>query len=277
MQKFETIQQEITAIDNAQKEAKESKCSLRDFILSDEFLTKYRKFDRLLSVWADTLMSLVGITSAPAGEQPEKKEPVNPLGEGMKTQVESSDITLAKAFVLVIVNLGVIILTIQMRYPLMDENGLIIDYVFGIPWVVPVITAVGSIILCFFQQVVSFVRDLLRKEEKQPQSLDILTNKISENLSYMRNEYVKRRFLIKWQESDSRTVVRHNPKIDSALIDRTAQTLEEMPSDFMGRIDDISVECNNAAFNRKVILYSHLENYQPQTQPQQQPQMMVRQ
>jgi hypothetical protein len=260
MQIADTIQTEIAGIDKAQTEMKASKSNLRDFILSDELLKDHRKFNELLSKWTDNLMSLVEATGTPFPTEPLQQTAKNPLGEGIITQAEGMDLTLAKAIVLIIVNIAIVVLTIQMYHPVFDvETGQITGYAFGIPWIVPVITVFASIALCFFQQIANFIRDLAKKEKELPQSSNVLTNKIRESISYIRNEYVKRRFLLKFQDTPHK-----NPIIDDALVNREAQTLEEMPSDFLSRIDDISVECNDAAFNRKKVLYFYLRTYQPQ-------------
>lgn len=251
----DSIQREIEAIDKAQLEMGEKKASLRDFILSDDFLKEQRSFDRLLSVWADALLSLVEATGTSFNDFRQGNAFLNsgqgvmsgnPIGEGMISKVEQSDFTLTKALVLVVCNAGVVTTIVILHGS----------------WIVPVLFGTASLILPFFGQIVNSIKDLFKKHEKKLPSLNPLTNKISESITYMRKRYVSSMFLIKFQKSGTKQSV-FDSQEDPALVDRAAQLVESLPSDFMSRIDDISVECNNEAFQRKKVLYSYWRNSSP--------------
>jgi hypothetical protein len=259
MQIADDIRLEIDGINTAQLNTKDNTKSLRDFVLSGiSFLEEYNKFDHLLSVWAEGLMSLVEATGTKFGfgnsEVPYGVE--TPAGEGL-TKTEQSDMTLIKGAVLIVAILGTVFTT----------------YLLKAPWTIALAVIAGVICLVFMRQIGDYIRELMQKPEDKIKENNGLSGEIAESVSYMRKRYVQKRFQIKFQYADPHRRNKHDPNDDKALYDRVTQTLETLPSEFMSRIDAITVKCNGVAFERKKVLYSYWKQNSPQPLQQQPMQM----
>jgi hypothetical protein len=272
MQIADEISIQIASIDQSQKDMAEAKVTLRDFtvpkrdttgkMLASRFLDDYDIFNRLLSQWADTLMTLVEAAGKRFdfegkmgnGSNQFGVESGQPIGNGMISRVEQSDITLVKAAVLMVGILGSVLVSVLMKAP----------------WTVPVLIIVGVFCLVFFRQIADFVREAMQKPERHPKNvMNSLGDEISDSLIYIRKRYVQKRFQIKHQYSNPKMLANHDPQEDPALWDRRTQALETLPFEVMGRVDAISVKCNSVAFERKKVLYSYWKQSTPQPQFQQ--------
>jgi hypothetical protein len=271
MQKFDEISMQIASIDVSQKAMTDTKIALRKFVVpereevtgkmkSSRFLDDYDIFNQLLSKWADTLMTLVEATGKRfdfEGSQPNMfgVEGGQPLGEGMVSRVEQSDLTLIKGVVLAVGILG----------------AVLVSYLMKAPWTVPVIIIVAVFGLVFFKQISDTIHEWMKKPEKLSDGTNSLGDDISDSLIYIRKRYVQKRFQIKHQYSNPKNLRHHDPQEDPALWDRRTQALETLPFEVMGRVDAISVKCNAAAFARKTVLYSYWRESGgvAQSQPQQ--------
>ncbi len=254
--RIDTIQNEIGTIDKAQASCDNSKRELREFILSDAFLEEPNKFHKLLSEWSDGLTTLVEATGTIFPGEGNLAKNVVPdggsLGAGMLSKVEGPDLTVVKGGVLIVAALASVLVT----------------YLFHGSYIIPLLVIAAIIFLCFFQPIIGWIQSWLKKPVEERKGLSTLTRTIGESISYMRNQYTQRRFLIKFQSSDPVMLAYHNPKDDPALFDRKTQTKETLPGEFLSRIDDISVECHSVVFSRKMELYAYLRSGPTSKQPQ---------
>lgn len=227
---------------------KKCKGILRGFILSKDFLDNYNRFDLLLSLWVDSLMTLVEAT----GRVFPGEGSLNggfPFGESeFKSKIEGFDMSLSKAAVLIAAIIGTVL----------------ICYWLQAPWPLAILVVIGVVCIGFINQIVALVKGLMKKPDASKEGFNALTNTISESVSYIRSIYRQRRFLIKFQRSSQ-----HSSADDPALYNRRSQSMEELPSELLNRIDTITVECNDAVFKRKAVLYSY---WKPNSQPEQPPQ-----
>lgn len=244
MQIAENIKQEIDAIDVAKEKMEQKKIELRKFILSGEgFIRNYTEFDRLLSEWSDTLMTLVEAVGRSFNmEGLLGINNPNPLGSPNSlaySRLEDGELTATKAAVIIA---GI-------------SAGVILCYLFPTQWAIGVVVVAGAVVAPNFRKIVA----ALKGEEKKPESpsLNVLSGKISESISAMRDRHVKACFRLKFKAPDPNRLARHDPKEDKALYDYKQLVLETLPRWCMNRIDDITVECNGVAFGRKMVLYEY--------------------
>jgi len=236
----ELIESQVEMIDGSQKEVKEAKEQIRDFILSDDFLVSYRSFELKLSTWTDRLMTLVEAVESGFSALGETGEP-RLLGRGLSDRVESGDLTLMKGVLLCIAIIGSVLLVVFAR----------------VPWVVSLVVVLACLVCAFFDKIGDFVRSFFsHEEEEELVSTNALTASISENLDYIRRTYESARFLVKHQKSCSQVFNKQLSGVDDALFDREKQLLEDLPHDFIGRIDSISLSTNSVAFKCKFKLLS---------------------
>jgi len=225
---------------------KRCKGILRGFILSKDFLDNYNRFDLLLSVWVDSLMTLVEAT----GRIFPGEGSLNgnfPFSESeFKSKLEGFDMSLSKAAVIIAAIIGTVL----------------ICYWLNAPWSLAILGIVSFVCIGFINQIVSLVKGLMKKPDLSKEGFNTVTQTISESVTYIRSQYVQRRFLIKYQRSNPY----HSSADDPALYDRRRQSMEELPSDILNRIDTITVECDNAVFKRKSVLYSY---WKPTSSPEQ--------
>ena len=251
----ENIQQEIAAIDQAQKEMAASKVKLRTFILSGEsFLSNHTEFDRLLSEWSDTLMTLVEAVGRTFDLEGRMGLPqVNPLTGGGEriSKLENSELTVTKAAVIIA---GIV-------------AGVVFCYLFPSLYVVGGAIIAVACIAPYFNQVINFIKG--EKKSEKPVGLTALSGKINESISMIRNKHVKTVFRAKFKTLNAQQRRRYDPSIDKALYDYRSYALETLPRWCMSRIDDITVECNGVAFGRKMVLYNYWRSNGGNPQPQQ--------
>ena len=268
MQKFDEISTQIASIDKSQGEMALAKVVFRKFVVPDRdkttgkmkanrFIDDYDIFNSLLSKLADTLMTLVEATGtrfAFEGGQPNGfgGEGGQPIREGMVTQIEQSDLTLAKGAVLIAAVIG----------------SVLVSWLMKAPWTVPAILIVAIVGLVYFRQISDAIKDWMKKPEELSDGSNILSDDISSSLRYIRTRYVQKRFLIKHQSSNSRNRANHDPQEDPALWDRRTQVLETLPFEIMDKVDAITVKCNAAAFERKRVLYGYWRESGGSGQPQ---------
>lgn len=251
----DTIQKEIEDITAAQKAMVAKKGELRTFILSGEsFLLDYAKFDGLLSEWSDTLMTLweaVGKSFQVEGMMGINNP--NPLAANgfSYSKLEDSDLTATKAAVIIA---GI-------------AAGVVIIWLLPKMWAIGALVVAGSIIGPYFHKIAAYIKG----EDKKPESpnLNVLSGKISESISAMRDRHVKACFRLKFKNPDPNRMARHDPHEAKSLRDYKQMVLETLPRWCMNRVDDITVKCDGVAFGRKTVMFGYLpsaSNAQAQSQ-----------
>jgi hypothetical protein len=262
MQIADNIQSELTALDVAQLTMNEKKTKLRNFVLSTDdsgkriepspFLRDFTTFNCLLSQWADTLMTLIeatGRTFELGGSlTPFGVEPNNRSVSSGSAKIDS-DMTPMKWVFLIAVSVV----------------SFLICYFMQASYVLAFIFISGVVVLAYFRQIADYIRKALNPSEEPSDLLNTLGTEISESISYMRNRYDQKRFQIKFQHSDPHIQNKHSPTEDKALWDRETQALELLPSEFLNRIDTISIKCNGVVFDCKKVLYSYWRRNNPQS------------
>lgn len=249
------IKKEIKAIDDAVVSSKNAKTKLRAFVLDKEaFLKEYLKFDLLLSEWADTLMTLVGVVGVP-NTSPTVLSSQEKLEDELISPVESEEFTLTKGLVIAVAIFGSVFTCVFLQVKA-DQALVFVG-----------LTTAGSLALAFFRSISDAVRGWLKKPEKPKSMLNSMTNSIAEKISWMRDEYKQSRFLIKFQVTDPLYGSVEDPSEDAALFDREVQIKEDLPSTFISVIDGISVEMNTIAFDCKNRLLAYLNSVPQPTAP----------
>jgi hypothetical protein len=237
-----SIQDQIKLLDKNIEKAALAKNALRDFVESTTFFNEYRIFDKLLSIWADTLLTLMestGTSYAQSGMYNPKTGFVDRNSFGL-SNIEQSDLTLTKAVVLAIGILGSVLLVVFAN----------------VSWVLAALTIFACLFFCFFRQILQGLQGLSKKENDAMVPLNSLSGTISQSLTYMRGKYQSTRFLIKHQHENSRRLASRRGIVDPALYNRKAQAEEDLPHEFMSIIDTISVSVNTTVFQCKVTLLS---------------------
>lgn len=245
MQISDTIQKEIEDITTAQKAMVSKKIELRTFILSGEaFLVDHGKFDKLISEWSDTLMTLweaVGKSFQIEGMMGiNNPNPLSTANGFNYSKVEDGELTATKAAV-IIAGLA---------------TGVLVVYLLPSVWAVGVLIAAGAVIGPYFNK----IADYIKGEPKKPNSpnLNILNGQISESISAMRDRHVKACFRLKFKNPDPNRSARHDPGEAKSLYDYKQLILETLPRWCMNRLDDITVKCDGVAFGRKTVLLEYL-------------------
>jgi len=245
MQVAEEIQTQIKLINTAKEEMKATKKKFREFTLSGKaFLYETNTLDLLMSEWADTLMTLAEAVGKSFGVEGQLgiSNP-NPLDPNSRyTKLESSNFTITKGAVVIA---GII-------------GSILLCYLTACPWTVGAALILGVFVAAFFKDISNTIKEWTEKKSDKPVGLSALSNKISESISFMRNEHVKACFRLKFKNTDPQRIARHDPKVDEALVSYEKQVLEKLPRLFMNRIDDISVECDGVAFGRVMVLIDYL-------------------
>jgi len=245
MQVAEEIQAQIKIINDAKTGMKSAKKALREFILSGEdFLYDTNKLDLLMSEWADTLMTLVEAVGKSFGMEGQlginNPNPMDP--NARYTTLENANLTVAKGAVVIS---GVI-------------GSILLCYFTKCPWTVGAGLILGVFVIAFFNNIANTIKGWSEKKSDKPVGLNVMSNKISESISFMRNEHVKACFRLKFKTINPQRDARHDPKVDKATVDYKQMVLETLPRLFISRIDDISVECDGVGFGRIMVLVDYL-------------------
>jgi hypothetical protein len=241
------FQGELKKLDECEAQLKVSEKSLREFIISDDFLDDNAKFLSCMSDFQDKVITLVEVVQMPESGLP-PFEAKAPSEEEKKEEEEEGKggFSMPKALVVSMAIFACAALTYQNLIPPMFLVGAVFL----------------SITLMFLPQVKNLVTSImaamLKEEEKEetPPSMR-LEDWINESLAKMRALYTSARFLIKVQSQTKESIPDYGlPGMDEALYDRRKYFNETLPGDFLSWVGKIIVACDKNAWSRRSMIVS---------------------
>lgn len=247
-----TLTEELQKIDEAHKSLKESAKALREFVLSQDFLRKYVKFEQLLSNFQDKVITLVEIVTSPlaAIEQFQKALTQGRTQQQAQTQEQtllsppfSETFTIERALVSVV---AIVACGIAVEQRLLPPTALL--FVIGV-----------SLALAFASQLKALAESFIEKEEEKEEgeiAPEKLEDWINESIAKIRSEYMSARFLIKVQSQTMETLPTQyrDLGLDEAMFNREQYFKETLPHEFLSRIGRIMVACDRSIWTRKQLI-----------------------
>ena len=205
--------------------------ALRKFILSDDFLIKFREFERLLGDFEEKIITLVVEVENPVPELGIPPfEAVKQLEQPPQSEMKWNWWRFAAvAFINVI------------SYVAVTERILSIP-IFEL-------ILVMSIVMTLAPYLVTLVRGLWSREEEigeeKAESVR-LEDWVQETIDMLREKYKSARFLIKVQTQTKENLPLQytSLNIDEAMYDRNKQFLETLPHEFLSQLGKIRSACN---------------------------------
>ncbi len=216
---------------------------LRKFILSDDFLVKFRDFEDILGDFEDKIITLVVEVENPVPElglPPFEAVKQPPEGQPPQSEMKWNWWRFAAvAFINVI------------SYVAVTERILSIP-IFEL-------ILVMSIVMTLAPYLVTLVRGLWSREEEigeeKAESVR-LEDWVQETIDMLREKYKSARFLIKVQTQTKENLPLQytSLNIDEAMYDRNKQFLETLPHEFLSQLGKIRSACNKNCWQRKQIV-----------------------
>ena len=256
-----TLQSELKELSEEMKNLVASAKQINEFVLSDEFLTKPKKFRKLLSDFQSRIS--IFITTAESvmaqhyPQQPLSQAPLTTAPENINVAAEQANIEQKILDLLknqkkpaFSIEKALVVVTSIVACALAVEKG------FLPPTALAGAVAAGAI-LPFLPQIKEALT--LKKEERKEEAPEemMLEEWVNDRLAEIRRKYRSARFLMRIQMQSKLTLPQYGlPGMDDALFDRKKYLEETLPDEIQHTINSIVVMCRKSVWYRRQVLHA---------------------
>ena len=245
-----TLNNELEKLNTSHEELKNSHTNLRNFILSDEFLKDYNKFEEKIGEFQEKIVTLVEAISTPSTAQ--AAQPSQPLQTPLQTQLQSpQEIQQSQEEKhiwekIIVAALSLLIVGVAVHQGYVPAETL--------QWAVA-----GTILLLFLPRILSVIHALIQrgpKEEEKAPGVKL------EEWIHARLKWIRERHFKAWN-----AIVSENPvkemleeyeilSVDPVVYDKKEYFKKRLAFEFLSMIGEIMAACNTNVWTRKSIVIS---------------------
>ncbi|MHA1632512.1 MAG: hypothetical protein ACTSXC_06895 [Candidatus Freyarchaeota archaeon] len=266
-----TFKGELEQLEEKERTLKQKHKELRDFILSDEFLTEKERFETLLSDFEGEAISLVeALEAAPPViiQEPGKTEgtvqPAQPSPEQIAQIFASIQRAPKTTHVLAMAVLAAVTIIVagivELMYPeFLAKAGIALGYKPGelLKWVAISVSIVMALpwIIEALQKALAKALEKKKQEEEIPKELSV--DWIHSNLERIRQKYLSAWLLAKVQNQTKEDLPQYEGMgMDEILFSRIKFLKATLSTEFLSVLGKIVIACDRSIWIRKGLLFS---------------------
>jgi len=249
-----TLNNELEKIGTSHEELKKSHKELREFILSDEFLKDYNKFEEKIGEFQEKIVTLVEAVSAPSPAPVQSTQSVSlqPLQVPLQTQQQSSQEILRSQEdrhvweKVIVAALSMVIVGVTVNQGYIPAETM--------QWALA-----GTLLLLFLPRILDMVHDLLHRSPKEEEKTPAA--KLEEWI-HVRLRWIRERHFKAWN-----AIVGENPvmelleeyevlSVDPVVYDKKEYFKKRLAYEFLSTIGEIVAACDTNVWTRKSTVIS---------------------
>jgi hypothetical protein len=246
-----TLNSELEKLSTSHEELKDSHKKFREFILSDEFLKDYNKFEEKIGEFQEKIVTLVEAISMPspeAAQAAQVTQPTQPLQTQLQlpqeVQQTHEDRYLWGKVIVAVLSLLVVGLAVHQGYVPAET----------MQW-----AAAGTILLLFLPKILSIIHAIIQrkgpKEEKAPSVK--LEEWIHDRLRWIRERHFKAWTTIRGENPVTDMLEEYEIlSVDPVVYDKKEYFKKRLAFEFLSTIGEIMAACNTNIWTRKSIVIS---------------------
>jgi len=249
-----TFRDELRKLDESHAQLKQSEKELREFILSDEFLEDFNRFQKLIGDFQSKVIGFIEtVEKIPEAITEQIRERLKEKGEEETREIQQTLEKLAKESWLTLEKAIIIVAAIVAM-----GMAVIKGYLEGI-WLAGAITF--TLLIIFWPQLHAIVQSVSQKpkEEEKPLTGAKLESWVRRTISIIRRRYEATYFLVRVQVQTAKDLPHYNVLgYDEVLYVRKKQAAITLRSEILSRIGEIMIECDRNLWQRKSVLIGAL-------------------
>ena len=261
-----TFKTELDLLEERQRNLKESYEELRDFILSDDFLTKKADFEKKLSDFEDKVVSLVEtVEAAPPiiiEGQPQQQQQRAEVQREIREERMSSILVRAILVAVAIIAAGILEVRSQIVVPVPTvTNGTVtsVPRVISTGYVPPGTlqwVAIGTILVVSMPWIIDAARRLVEEARKEKLEIpELSVDWVHNNLDRIRQKYLAAWLLVKVQNQTKEDLPQYETMgLDEVLYSRIKYLSATLSTEFLSILGKIVIACDRAFWIRKGLL-----------------------
>ena len=246
-----TLNNELERLNISHEELKDSHTNLRNFILSDDFLKDYNKFEEKIGEFQEKIVTLVEAISTPSPAsvqatqpQPLQIPPQSQLQSPQELQQSQEERHLWEKVIVAALSLVIVGVAVHQGYVPAET----------LQWAVA-----GTLLLLFLPKILSVIHDLVHrgtKEEEKAPGVKL------EEWIHARLRWIRERHFKAWN-----AIVSENPvkemleeyeilSVDPVVYDKKEYFKKRLAFEFLSTLGEIMAACNTNVWTRKSIVIS---------------------
>lgn len=248
-----TLKNELEILEVSHEELKESHKKLREFILSDEFLVDYNKFEEKIGEFQEKIVTLVeAMSPSPTSAQVTQTQSIQPP-QPIQTQLslppqeiqqfQEERHVWAK---IIVATLSLVIVGVTVHQGYVPPETL--------QWAVA-----GTLLLLFLPRILSVISTIVhqgKKEEEKAPSVK-LEEWIHARLRWIRERHFKAWTAIRGEKPVAEMLGEYEIlSVDPVVYDKKEYFKKRLAFEFLSAIGEIMAACNTNVWTRKSIVIS---------------------
>jgi len=248
-----TLNNELEKLNGSHEELKDSHKKLREFILSDEFLKDYNKFEEKIGEFQEKIVTLVEAISTPPPASVQSNQPTQPqpLQTPLQTQLQPPQENQSQEErhlweKVIVATLSLLIVGVAVHQGYVPAETL--------QW-----ATAGTILLLFLPRILSVIHALIQrgpKEEEKAPGVKL------EEWIHTRLRWIRERHFKAWNAIISENPVKEMLEeytilsVDPVVYDKKEYFKKRLAFEFLSTIGEIMAACNTNIWTRKSIIIS---------------------